>query len=192
MNRFSKEVLRLVILAGLLVAFQTVAWTDAPGSPPDPNAAAPLNVSGIAQTKAGGLILNTAGVEYGLSVIKGSVGIGTLTPVTKLQVVDGKAQADDFCLNSDPSKCLTNAGSGSTIGQKVCMPNNSGDNWFVPLHVPSSWTISDCQKLTQSSAHPFNAAGRYQVGCIFSNTASFSAVFNQNALASPPSPNCGW
>lgn len=71
------------IIGGPLLAF---AWTSAPSNPPSNNVSAPINVSGTAQSKAAGLLLNTGGATNGLLVQYGKVGIGTLTPGYKLQV----------------------------------------------------------------------------------------------------------
>ncbi len=69
------------------VAFYASAWTEPNGSPPDNNAAAPLNTSITGQQKLGGLVLNLNGAPYGLIVAAGNVGIGTASPGAPLDVV---------------------------------------------------------------------------------------------------------
>lgn len=61
------------------------AWTGPGTTPPSGNVAAPLNTSSTAQSKAGGLLLNTGGATNGLIVQTGNVGIGG-TPGYKLDV----------------------------------------------------------------------------------------------------------
>ncbi|MBU1014838.1 hypothetical protein KKI17_00125 [Patescibacteria group bacterium] len=68
----------LLLLLGLV--FVASAYTSPSDLPPGGNVAAPLNTSGTAQEKIGGLILNTGGAAYGLIVDQGRVGIGTVTP----------------------------------------------------------------------------------------------------------------
>ncbi|MEK7607757.1 MAG: hypothetical protein AAB484_02460 [Patescibacteria group bacterium] len=55
-------------------------WSNPKATPPGDNISTPINVSNVAQTKVGGLTLNSAGATYGLLVPFGKVGIGTLTP----------------------------------------------------------------------------------------------------------------
>ena len=69
--------LSLIILSLIGVVY---AWTEPTQTPPDGNTEAPLTTSSIAQTKVGGLWLNTGGAEVGLIVEKGKVGIGTISP----------------------------------------------------------------------------------------------------------------
>ena len=61
---------------GLIVAV-VLAWTNPTLAPPSGNAPAPINVSNVTQTKAGGLDLAT---------VSGSVGIGTVSPSSLLSV----------------------------------------------------------------------------------------------------------
>lgn len=63
------------------------AWAEPSLDPPGGNIPAPLNTGTFGQSKSGGLILNTGGAGIGLIVDQGNVGIGTQTPVYKLDVV---------------------------------------------------------------------------------------------------------
>ncbi len=55
-------------------------------APPSNNADAPLNVSSQAQSKIGGLLLNTGGAGNALIIPSGNVGIGTISPEYALDV----------------------------------------------------------------------------------------------------------
>ena len=80
----------VVALAVVFGANYLYAWTGPTLAPPQGNVYAPLNVGRFAQTKTGGLIVGTNCVlpdcANGLIVSKGNVGIGTLTPQTKLHL----------------------------------------------------------------------------------------------------------
>lgn len=71
------------LILGPLFAY---AWTSAPSNPPSDNVDAPINQSGAAQSKVGGLLLNTGGATNGLIVQSGNVGIGIPAPGQKLDV----------------------------------------------------------------------------------------------------------
>jgi len=90
-----KEIISLTaaVLALIFIAYLADAWTEPSLSPPQGNVAAPINVSTSTQTKMGSLILNTIGLSNGLIVEKGNVGIGTMTPGKKLEVVGGPINA---------------------------------------------------------------------------------------------------
>ncbi len=75
-----------ILVLCFAVGFYALAWHSPTASPPGNNVAAPLNVSSVGQTKAGGLMLNTGGAANGLIVDKGNVGIGTTNPATKLDI----------------------------------------------------------------------------------------------------------
>jgi len=77
-----------VLTMSFLVGYLAFAWTGPTASPPEGNVPAPLNVGNVAQTKVGGLILNTGGAPTGLIVQYGNVGIGTGTaiPGAKLDI----------------------------------------------------------------------------------------------------------
>lgn len=74
-NTLKIVVLGVVLSLGLSVAY---AWTDPTTSPPDGNVAAPVNVSSVTQTKAGGFN------------ILGSIGVGTEIPVGALDIYAGE------------------------------------------------------------------------------------------------------
>lgn len=89
----------------------------------------------------------TTGTTLGNSIIYDNgtnVGIGTANPAQKLHVVGGKAQADDFCLNSDPTnKCLS---TGLLIQDLYsdCLCNSGTPSCKSGYKQVGSWTGSCC------------------------------------------------
>jgi hypothetical protein len=79
------KIIALAIILSLGLSY-VYAWTAPSSLPPGGNTSAPLNTSSTGQTKTGGLILNTIGAPYGLSVAAGNVGMGTLNPSAKLDI----------------------------------------------------------------------------------------------------------
>ena len=65
------------------------AWTEPTVAPPAGNGGAPLNTSGTGQFKSGGLVINSGGAATGLVVDQGNVGIGTIAPSEKLEIIGG-------------------------------------------------------------------------------------------------------
>jgi hypothetical protein len=146
-----------ILLLGIALAcgflFTTSAhaqWSAPTGAPPTNNVASPLNLSSTAQTKLGGLILNTGGAQYGLLIPLGAVGIGTLTPASALSV-NGGVQVGD-----DSSGC--NATKAGTIRW------NSGS---LQICSGTAWTA-----FSSSSSGP--ALGSVNGYCRYRFTTSFS------------------
>ncbi len=74
----------LAVLAAPAVA--SAQWVAPTATAPSGNVSSPLNVSATAQSKAGGLLLNTGGAPNGLIVQSGNVSFGTVTPVNNLTI----------------------------------------------------------------------------------------------------------
>jgi hypothetical protein len=115
------------------------AWTEPSESPPGGNLGAPINSGGSGQTKAGPLGVNSSG-------------LGAL-PLQQGMDVGGKTQADDFCLRSDPAKCLSSP-SGLRVGPPGC-------NNVLTL---SSTCLTKVCDVSCSSGHCF-FCGRISLGC---------------------------
>ena len=81
------------------------AWTEPSASPPGGNLGAPINAGGNGQMKEGPLGVNS----NGLGILPLQLGLD----------VGGKAQADDFCLRSDSTKCLSSP-SSLRVGPPGC------------------------------------------------------------------------
>jgi hypothetical protein len=80
-----------ISLSVFFLTFVVLAWTGPQHTPPtctegEVGCDVPLHTGVTAQSKSGGLLLNTGGATSGLIVENGNVGIGTTTPTAKLQV----------------------------------------------------------------------------------------------------------
>lgn len=84
MNRLAALVLALVVVFAPAAA--SAQWSNPTLAPTGGNTAAPINVSGNAQDKVGGLIINSGGATNGLIIPYGRVGIGATSPGYRLQV----------------------------------------------------------------------------------------------------------
>lgn len=93
----------IVVGIALGITLQFVrAWTEPASNPPGGNLGAPINTGQSAQTKFGELFVNGKLWRTGQQLVQ-NIGLW----------VGGKAQADDFCLNGDITKCLSNSGGAS-------------------------------------------------------------------------------
>ena len=203
MKNTLKEILKITVLGSALVVVQAFAFSEPGTSAPGGSAVAPINVGNVTQEKIGSLIVLGLRSRWDtfLATDGGNVGIGTMSPATKLHVVGGKAQADDFCLNSDPSTCLS-----AFYGPKLCIiaeeasVSEGGTEIIIDDYqpAPNFWTPNHCVKFIQSIMKE-----RYALGCLQSDgRVSYSVdVFDriQFGKARPPyksagipSPNCGW
>jgi hypothetical protein len=114
------KVLILAALLGVGVNYLS-AWTGAPTTGTAPTNCttgyagcdAPINVANTLQTKVGSLVLNTGSSPFatGLVVLNGNVGIGTSSPATALEVVNGPIKATGGLIietrTTDPSSPQT-------------------------------------------------------------------------------------
>jgi len=94
-----------VIVIGITLGFalQFVrAWTEPTSAPPGGNIGAPLNTSGVAQTKAGNLNVN-GGMLIGASTAGGNKGAGTIN-------------ADQVCIRGVCNSTWPSGGSGGGGG----------------------------------------------------------------------------
>ena len=95
----SRILSQIALVTGVLLfstGLQTFAAFTAPATaPPGADAYAPLHTGSDAQSKVGGLLLNTGGALNGLLVQFGNVGIGTTSPGNKLEVA-GTVKASGY------------------------------------------------------------------------------------------------
>ena len=153
----------LLFSAGL----QTLAAFTAPSTaPPGADAYAPLHTGPDAQSKVGGLLLNTGGAINGLIVQNGNVGIGTASPTAKLDI------AGDIKIGNSNTACTTaNVGSlrYNATGKKMefCSPDGAGagvSGWAAMGNVAASAHAPDTQT--------FNTSGTWTKPSGFSSTAT--------------------
>jgi len=125
-HRLIIPIFAVLFTAAVSFGLNTFAATFAEpsGTPPANNAAAPLDTSANANTKAGpltvnsGIVTGTAGPTYGLLVQSGKVGIGTLTPTQPLEVAGKiKSSSGGFVFPDGTTQTTAYvAGTGPTYG----------------------------------------------------------------------------
>ena len=99
MKHNTSIVARIATLSGLFVgavvlsAFAATTWTAPTATPPGNNVDQPINVGSSPQIKLGSLDIVASGLANGLLVENGNVGVGTISPAAKLEVVGGPIKA---------------------------------------------------------------------------------------------------
>ncbi|HBT81860.1 hypothetical protein A3B26_02940 [Candidatus Giovannonibacteria bacterium RIFCSPLOWO2_01_FULL_48_47] len=103
MKNILKEVFKVAVLGGVLLALQVVAFSEPTQTPPGGNVPAPINVGSAQQTKSGGLTvgsLASLGSAF-LATNSGNVGVGTVSPSQKLDVAGYVRGATGLCIGGD-------------------------------------------------------------------------------------------
>ncbi len=186
---------RFILLASisLFLLFPVIAsaqWVGPTGTPPSNNASTPLNISGTAQAKTGGLLLNTGNAADGLIVQYGNVGIGNTSPSYKLDVTgsywnnverinssSGSVGIDAFVNSSTRSGVLY----GDTGGFGLL---GSNTNWAVEVpygtdnvSMPNSVTVG---ALSSNYAIHSTAGGYGNLGVICGGSGTQCLNFYSN------------
>ena len=184
-------IIGVIFLAGMAYA----GWTPPPtgSTPPVNNVEPPISSSSATAYKAGALGVGglfEADVDAHFALLAGKVGIGTSNPTEKLQIA-GKALADDFCLNGDPTKCLSNV-SGSIIGDGGSTQLDYTDQNFCCLGGECKCKYaSPCPLVMdnyQGCSSGYVATGFYASGCGRGNEAYYFVCTRlKSSAASAPS-----
>ncbi len=109
-----RKIYTATVIAALLAIAPGVAraqWIGPTLTAPNGNVSAPLNTSATAQTKVGGLLINTGAATNGLIVSAGNTGFATATPSAKVAVT----------------------GSGTGTGRAFVVANSSNAEKFTVL-----------------------------------------------------------
>jgi len=154
-------IVALVLVAG--VAYVS-AWTGPTDTAPDSNTAAPINVSYSSQIKQGnfhikGLINATTAATNGLIVENGNVGIGTMNPQSKLDVVG------DVCATVGGVKQCLSSGGNSKFCYVIDAATGTTFAYGTPLS--SDTTLKNCRDLAYDACSvPSNrSACRFELAC---------------------------
>ncbi len=126
-SRFVKNIsfiLAVVTASGVLSYGVLAAWTEPVNIPPEGNISAPIDAGPISQVKEGGLKVNalTTGASSGTALLvpNGNTGVGTDTPIAKLDVAAEPRTSAGVCTVTrgatvDTYDELTIGGTGCTF-----------------------------------------------------------------------------
>ncbi|MES2409085.1 MAG: hypothetical protein V4509_02150 [Patescibacteria group bacterium] len=140
------------------VSFSYAAWTAPTDTPPNGNVAAPINVSNLAQDKAGVLTTGGLGV-FGSALITSTAGYKL--PTTLQLGVNGKVGATAYC-DQNGNNCVAtlgggggaSVGTGGTDWKDISLSDTSDYNlscdykFYVDKQFPSDWNISEASGST--------------------------------------------
>ena len=109
--RHTYKFVAVLSLFSVLPGVAFAQWAAPTQAPPSGNAATPLNITSTAQTKAGGLLLNTGGATNGLIVQYGNTGFASTSPSARVSIT----------------------GAGTGTGRAFAISNSSNAEKFVVL-----------------------------------------------------------
>ena len=95
-----KHIIKLLLLIiaftfALSANYIFAVWTGPTQAPPGGNTPTPVHIGAVDQVKYAGLALNYLAV-FGASYFEGNVGIGTMSPTEKLDVVEGNVRISNL------------------------------------------------------------------------------------------------
>jgi len=189
-----------VLVMIFVLNYLVLAWTEPSVTPPSGNVAAPLNVGNIAQSKSGGLVVNTGNATTGLVVAYGNVGIGTTSPSQKLEVKGSILATEDVC--NSAGYCLSQM--AALIGSQLLVNFNhtyknctDAGGTVTPIDVafplcrfinaascPSSWAQYKNWSATTANISPN--------GCLGCATYSCACNTGSHTWYNAPVESCNW
>ena len=148
------KVITLGIVLGVGIQFAQ-AWTNPTQTPPGGNVSGPITTSGTGQIKAGNLALNAGGTyANALLIPNGNVGIGTLSPTTKLDVVGTiKTTGLQIPTGAAVNKVLTSDASGNATWAPVSATSIVSYN-DLPRGAMAGLCLTDYEGAFQSAIEP--------------------------------------
>ncbi len=147
------EIAALGVVLGLVIQ-GAQAWVGPPANPPSANVGAPLNTGLNPQAKQGPLELFWQ--NWDPATNQGE------NPDLVALLAAGEVRADDFCLNSDLTKCLSNAG-GVPRGDMIKVDgNNATCPADHPIPLAKNWNTRWCGDSGSSCTTPSGWHGAAQ------------------------------
>ena len=133
MERITKKIGAIIGITTSVFFFTVVvlAWTSPSSIPPicpsgEIGCDLAIHIGAEAQSKSGGLLLNTGGIGNGLIVENGNVGIGITTPSAKLNVKGGGIKIDP----DTAEKPTCDATTRGTMWAEYSDVSGEGDEFF--------------------------------------------------------------
>src|SRR3989344_756205 len=150
MKNIFKEISKVAILGGALVALQAIAFTEPTEAPPGGNVPAPVNVGSVSQTKTGGLTVGSLGSLGSAFLATDSGGNASWQAQSGFSQVEYKtcgpvegafsAECTAFC-----SAGWTLVGGGCETGQSCTSGGDCHDTYLarsIPNSARTGWTCT--------------------------------------------------
>lgn len=138
---FLKKYLKFPAILLLIPFFSLLAAFSEPSSaPPTGNADAPINVSGNKQYKTGSLGLGGAFYADNIAVFNSNVGIGTITPTYRLEVI-GTEKTDKLQLGN--KWLFSGVGDVHANDHWLRLFNKDGTDYFGGIAMNTLWVNQD-------------------------------------------------
>jgi hypothetical protein len=150
----------VIVLAFTFITSSVVlaGWTDAPPSPPNDNAKAPINVSDLAQMKTGSFAVG--GFFRALSgLVVGGTNSAAEPEAGYSLDITGNALGDDFCVRGMPvADCLRSLANRVTILEGGTVTNTC-TSFTYNTWTPATCTVGQTQTRTVKTKGPSGCSG---------------------------------